>query len=154
MQMSEILDSDAIIAEIKAKDKKFVLEELADFLYQKKLVSNKEEVFRVLSEREKLGSTGIGENVAIPHAKMKGLDKIVAAFGISKKGIDFDSLDRKPVNFVFVLLTPEKATGNHLKALVRISRLLKNPEFRSTILKAPDKISIYKIILKEDSKLE
>lgn len=154
MQISEILDSNAILADIKTKNKKLVLEEFADFLDQKKLVSNKEEVFRVLFEREKLGSTGIGENVAIPHAKMKGLDKIVAAFGISKKGIDFDSLDRKPVNFVFVLLAPEKATGNHLKALVRISRLLKSPAFRSNILKAPDEIAIYKIILNEDSKLE
>ncbi len=154
MKIDEILDSNAILAEIKANNKKIVIEELADFLNQKNLVSDKAEVVRVLLEREELGSTGIGENVAIPHAKMKGLDKIVAAFGISKKGIDFDSLDRKPVNFVFLLITPEKATGNHLKALARISRLLKNPEFRSDLLKAPNEEAIYKTILNEDSKLQ
>jgi PTS system nitrogen regulatory IIA component len=118
------------------------------------MISDSSEIVRILLEREQLGSTGIGENVAIPHARMKGLDKIVAAFGISKKGIEFDSLDRKPVNFVFILIAPEKATGNHLKALARISRLLKNPEFRSSLLKAPDKKTIYQLFLDEDSKLQ
>ncbi len=154
MKIDDILSSDAILAEIKANIKKTVIEELANFLNQQNLISNSSEIVRVLLEREQLGSTGIGENVAIPHARMKGLDKIVAAFGIYKKVIEFESLDRKPVNFVFVLIAPEGATGNHLKALARISRLLKNPEFRSSLLKAPDKEAIYQLILNEDSKLQ
>lgn len=154
MKINDILSLDTILEEIKASNKKNVIEELADFLYQKNIISDKSEVVRVLLEREQLGSTGIGENVAIPHAKMKGIDKIIAVFGISKKGVEFDSLDRKPVNFIFMLIAPENATGTHLKALARISRLLKNPEFKSYLLQAAGKQAIYKIILNEDSKLQ
>lgn len=154
MKINDILSLDTILAEIKANNKESVIEELADFLYQKNMVSDKSEVVRVLLEREQLGSTGIGENVAIPHAKMKGIDKIIAVFGISKKGIEFDSLDRKPVNFIFMLIVPENATGTHLKALARVSRLLKNQKFKSCLLQATDNQAIYKIILNEDSKLQ
>lgn len=154
MKINDILSLDTILAEIKANNKESVIEELADFLYQKNMISDKSEVVRVLLEREQLGSTGIGENVAIPHAKMKGIDEIIAVFGISKKGVEFDSLDRKPVNFIFMLIAPENAAGTHLKALARISRLLKNPEFKSCLLQATGKQAIYKIILNEDSKLQ
>lgn len=154
MKIGDILSADAVLAEFKANKKKNVFEELADYLCQKNIISNKSELVKVLLEREQLGSTGIGENVAIPHAKMNGLDKIITAFGVSKKGIEFDSLDRKPVNFVFMLVAPENATGNHLKALARISRLLKSQNFKANLLEAPDKESIYRIILDEDSKLD
>tara|TARA_Y100000031_G_scaffold41726_1_gene48049 strand:+ start:17 stop:478 length:462 start_codon:yes stop_codon:yes gene_type:complete len=153
MKINDILTLEAILAEIKANNKENVIKELAEFLCQNHAISDKSELARVLLEREKLGSTGIGENVAIPHAKMKGLEKIIAAFGISKKGIDFDSLDHKPVNFIFVLIAPENATGSHLKALAKISRLMKNREFKSNLLKASNRETIYKIILNEDSKL-
>tara|TARA_Y100000031_G_scaffold31670_1_gene35223 strand:+ start:745 stop:1206 length:462 start_codon:yes stop_codon:yes gene_type:complete len=153
MKINDILTLETVLAEIKASDKENVIEELAEFLYRSHDISDKSELVRVLLEREKLGSTGIGENVAIPHAKMKGLKKIIAAFGISKKGIEFDSIDNKSVNFVFVLIAPESATGNHLKALAKISRLLKNSEFKSNLLKASDRESIYRIMLNEDSKL-
>jgi PTS system nitrogen regulatory IIA component len=154
MKINEILTLETILAEVKANNKENSIKELAEFLCQNHAIADKSELVRVLLEREKLGSTGIGENVAIPHAKMKGLDQIIAAFGISKNGIEFDSLDQKPVNFIFVLLAPENATGKHLKALARISRLLKNQEFKSNLLKASNRDDIYNIILNEDSKLQ
>ncbi len=154
MKINDILTLETILAEIKANNKENAIKELAEFLSQNQMIPDKLELVRLLLEREQLGSTGIGENVAIPHAKMKGLNKIVAAFGISKKGIEFDSLDDKPVNFIFVLIAPENATGTHLKTLARISRLLKSQEFKSNLLKATDRESIYKIILNEDSKLQ
>lgn len=154
MKINEILTLETILAEVKANNKENSIEELAEFLCQNRAIADKSELVRVLLEREKLGSTGIGENVAIPHAKMKGLNQIIAAFGISKNGVEFDSLDQKPVNFIFVLLAPENATGTHLKALARISRLLKNQELKSNLLKASNREDIYNIILNEDSKLQ
>ena len=154
MKINEILTLETILAEVKANNKENSIEELAEFLCQNRAIADKSELVRVLLEREKLGSTGIGENVAIPHAKMKGLNQIIAAFGISKNGVEFDSLDQKPVNFIFVLLAPENATGTHLKALARISRLLKNQEFKSNLLKASNREDIYNIILNADSKLQ
>jgi len=104
-------------------------------------------------ERERLGSTGIGENVAIPHAKSNEIDTIIATFGRSSSGISFDSLDQKPVYFIFLLIAPEKSAGMHLKTLARISKLLKNPLFRQDLMKAKDKKEIYEAISREDSKL-
>ena len=154
MKINEILTLETILAEVKANDKENSIKELAEFLCQIHTIADKSELVHVLLEREKLGSTGIGENVAIPHAKMKGLNQIIAAFGISKNGVEFDSLDQKPVNFIFVLLAPENAKGTHLKALARISRLLKKQEFKSNLLKASNQKEIYNIILNEDSKLQ
>jgi PTS system nitrogen regulatory IIA component len=154
MKINEILTLESILAEVKANNKENSIKELAEFLCQNHAIADKSELVRVLLEREKLGSTGIGENVAIPHAKMKGLNQIIAAFGISKNGVEFDSLDQKPVNFIFVLLAPENATGTHLKALARISRLLKNQELKSNLLKASNREDIYNIILNEDSKFQ
>ena len=154
MKINEILTLETILVEVKANNKENSIKELAGFLCKNHAIADKSELVRVLLEREKLGSTGIGENVAIPHAKMKGLNQIIAAFGISKNGVEFDSLDQKPVNFIFLLLAPENATGIHLKALARISRLLKNQEFKSKLLNASNREDIYNIILNEDSKLQ
>ena len=154
MKINEILTLETILAEVKAINKENSIKELAEFLCQNHAIIDKSELVRVLLEREKLGSTGIGENVAIPHAKMKGLNKIIAAFGLSKNGVEFDSLDQKPVNFIFVLVAPENATGTHLKVLAKISRLLKSQEFKSNLLKASNREDIYNIILNADSKLQ
>jgi PTS system nitrogen regulatory IIA component len=104
-------------------------------------------------DREKLGSTGIGDNMAIPHAKHEGIEQIITVFARSRKGIDFQSLDRKPVHFVFLLLAPPASTGLHLKALAKIARLFKNPSLRENILKAEDADTINSLILEEDSKI-
>jgi len=106
----------------------------------------------VLLDREKLGSTGIGDGIAIPHGKLKSLDSLVISFGRSREGIDFESIDGKPVHIFFLLMAPESSTGQHLKALAKISRMLKDPEFRSDLMSARSAEEIYrKIADKDDS---
>ena len=94
------------------------------------------ELVRVLQERERLGSTGIGKGIGIPHGKLPALDKLLLGFGISRQGVDFESMDRQPTYLFFLLLTPENTAGLHLRLLARISRLLKDDVFRNQLLKA------------------
>ena len=98
-----------------------------------------------------MGSTGVGEGVAIPHTKLPGLTSLVAAFGRSKKGIAFDAIDNQPVRLVFVLLVPEDSAGAHLKALARISRLLKDNDFRRSLLDGTDRESLYEAFVARDA---
>ncbi len=102
--------------------------------------------------REALGSTAIGQGIAIPHAKSDCMTKLVAAFGLCKKGIDFDSLDGEPAYIFFLLLAPQDSAGPHLKALARISRLLKDKYFRDSLRASVDADSVIKIISQEDEK--
>jgi len=104
----------------------------------------------VLQQREKLGSTGIGDGVAIPHGKVSDLHELVVAFGRSKKGIAFDAIDGKPVHLFFLLLAPENSTGQHLKALAKISKMLKTPNFRKKLIEAKTKSDLYKAIVEQD----
>ena len=134
MKISDILKKEHVIKELNSCDKKNVLDELSSFLVDEGEITSKENLLVALIEREKLGSTGIGENVAIPHAKISEIDKIITVFGRSKNGVEFESLDQKPLNFIFLVIAPENSTGQHLKALARISRLFKNPSLRESIL--------------------
>ena len=153
MKISDILKKEHIIKELDSRDKKNVLDELSSFLENEGEITSKENLLAALIEREKLGSTGIGENVAIPHAKISEIDKIITVFGRSKNGVEFESLDQKPVNFIFLVLAPENSTGQHLKALARISRLFKNPSLRESVLRTNEADQIYSILVDEDSKL-
>ncbi|HDT14672.1 MAG TPA: PTS sugar transporter subunit IIA, partial [Firmicutes bacterium] len=103
-----------------------------------------------LLEREELGSTGVGQSIAIPHSKTNGVKELVGVFGVSKKGIDFDALDGEPVNIFFLLLAPEGAAGLMLKALARVSNFLKNKYYRKKILESRDVDAIIKIIEEEE----
>ena len=152
MKITDILKKEFIIDNLVSADKASVLEELSFFLKSKGLVSDKENLLNALMEREKLGSTGIGENVAIPHAKSSEIGQIITIFGRSIKGVEFDSLDKKPVHFIYLVLAPAKSSGQHLKVLARISRLLKNKSLRETIISATETNQIYSIIADEDSK--
>ena len=152
MKISDILKKEHIIKELDSRDKKNVLDELSSFLENEGEITSKENLLAALIEREKLGSTGIGENVAIPHAKISEIDKIITVFGRSKNGVEFESLDQKPVNFIFLVIAPENSTSQHLKALARISRLFKNPSLRESVLKANEVDQIYSILVDEDSK--
>jgi len=152
MKISDILKKEHIIKELDSRDKKNVLDELSSFLENEGEITNKENLLAALIGREKLGSTGIGENVAIPHAKISEIDKIITVFGRSKNGVEFESLDQKPVNFIFLVLAPENSTGQHLKALARISRLFKNPSLRESVLRTNEVDQIYSILVDEDSK--
>ena len=152
MKIADILTKEHIITELNSYDKKGVLDELSSFLKDKGEISNKEKLLVALIEREKLGSTGIGENVAIPHAKISEIDKIITVFARSLNGVEFESLDQKPVNFIYLILAPENSVGQHLKALARISRLFNNPSLRESVLRAHETDQIYSILVDEDSK--
>jgi|TARA_B110000467_G_scaffold39850_1_gene36423 PTS system nitrogen regulatory IIA component len=152
MKITDILKKEHIIENLVSTDKESTLDELSSFLKDKGMVSNKETLQSALMEREALGSTGIGENVAIPHAKISAIDQIVTVFGRSIKGIEFDSLDKKPVHFIYLVLAPMNSSGQHLKVLARISRLLKNKSLRESIISATEANQIYAIIADEDSK--
>ena len=152
MKISDILKKEHIIKELDSRDKKNVLDELSSFLENEGEITSKENLLAALIGREKLGSTGIGENVAIPHAKISEIDKIITVFGRSKNGVEFESLDQKPVNFIFLVIAPENSTGQHLKALARISRLFKNASLRESVLRTNEADQIYSILVDEDSK--
>jgi PTS system nitrogen regulatory IIA component len=128
-----------------------VLSELCRPLAQAQKVDG-QKLLETLLEREKLGSTGIGEGVAIPHGKVASLPALAASFGRSTAGVDFRAIDGRPTNLFFALFAPENSAGVHLKALARISRIFKNPAFREAILKAADAVEIYRLIEVEDGK--
>lgn len=152
MKMQDALKESCVIADIKGVTKKEVLTELVSSLHEAKLIKNVDEAVNVILEREKLGSTGIGEGVAIPHGKMKGIGRILCAFGRSRKGVDYDAVDRKPVHIFFLLLAPEESAGLHIKMLSRISRILRDPSFRKRLTEEGDSAQLYTDIVEEDKK--
>ena len=152
MKIDEILKKESVIADLVGKNKLEVIQEMTSCLKQNNIIKDNQALFITLMEREKLGSTGIGENIAIPHGKSDELTQIITVFARSLGGVDFESLDQKPVHFVCMVIAPAHSTGQHLKALARISRLFKNQALREGILKAEDSNAIYSILLEEDSK--
>lgn len=152
MKIKQILSKESIIASLKSGTKEEVLRELAVLLTPRCPEASLEEISIVLQEREKLGSTGIGNGVAIPHGKLAGLTQIVTGFGRSRPGILFDSQDGKAAHLFFVLLAPENAASLHLKVLARLSRLLKDVHFRNQLLEAGNEDEIYRSIVAEDDK--
>ncbi len=151
MKIAEIFPRDHVVPDLKGTDKQAILREMCEHLSQLGLVGETEKLFDTLMEREKLGSTGIGENVAVPHAKSDSTDRLLCLFGRSIAGVEFESLDKRPVNFVCLLIAPPHSTGQHLKALARISRLLKNQDLRAKILQANNANEIYSALIDEDS---
>jgi len=149
MKILDVLLKEAILSDLKADDKKGVLEELVTPVARIAGI-NHDYLVKVLMERERLGSTGIGEGIGIPHGKVKDLESLVLGFGLSKKGVDFDSMDGQPAHIFFLLLTPENSTGLHLKLLARISRILKNDPFKQKLLRATNRDEIYSIIKEEE----
>ena len=154
MQIMEFLAKKAIVADIKSVKKEDVIKELVDALIDAEEIEKRcrNKLTDALMSRESLGSTAIGQGIAIPHAKSDCVSKLVAAFGLSKKGVDFDSLDGEPAHIFFLLVAPQDSAGPHLKALARISRLLKDKYFRDSLRAASDDKAIIKIISAEDEK--
>jgi len=152
MKIKEILNKTCIQGDLKASSKEDVINELAALLARSHETLSQDQVVQVLIEREKLGSTGIGNGVAIPHGKLAGLEHIVAGFGRSRKGVPFDSQDGKPPHLFFILIAPENAASLHLKALARLSRLLKNSHFRDKLMEAPTNEELFQAIVTEDEK--
>lgn len=154
MQIMEFLSKKAILTDIRATKKEEVIKELVDALISTDEIEKRcrNKLIDALMTRESLGSTAIGQGIAIPHAKSDCVDKLIAAFGLSKKGVDFDSLDAEPAYIFFLLVAPQDSAGPHLKALARISRLLKDKYFRDSLRACTDDKSILKIIAGEDEK--
>ncbi len=149
MKILDVLPKEAILADLRASDKKGVIEELVAPVVHLTDVS-REDLARVLMERERLGSTGIGGGIGIPHGKLKNIESLIMSFGLSRRGVDFESIDGKPTHIFFLLITPENSTGLHLKMLARISKLLKNELFKTRLLNASDRDEIYEAIREED----
>ncbi len=152
MKILDVLSEDAILIDLKSTDKKGVIEEMVAPLSR---VSGVEpgKLTRVLMERERLGSTGIGHGIGIPHGKLKDLDRLFLGFGRSRKGVDFESMDGLPTHLFFLLVTPENSTGLHLRLLARISRVLKNDTFKEKLLGAEARADVVAAILEQDESL-
>ncbi|MEW6088262.1 MAG: PTS sugar transporter subunit IIA [bacterium] len=152
MKLMDFLDKRAIIPVLEKRNKEEVVREMVDKLVALGEIKDSEETVRILLEREKLGSTGIGEGVAIPHGKSKDVKKIAAVFAKAKEGVDFEALDGEPVYLFFLLVAPESSTSEHIKALARISRLLKDSNFRKKLKMKQSAEEILSAISEEDKR--
>ena len=154
MNIADLLSEKAITVDIKATEKDEVISNLVDLLVDSGAVkkTDKKAVLDKLTEREMLGSTGIGKGIGIPHAKIPKIKKMVAAFGLSKDGVDFKSLDGESTYIFFLLIAPGETPGPHLKALAKISRLLDDKFVRERLRSASSNKEILKIIKEEEQK--
>ena len=153
MNIMSFLDERAVTTDLKAHaNKEDIIRELVELLVRAGSIKDRDgnKLVQTLMKRESLGSTGIGQGVAIPHGKSDAVTSLVGAFGVSRAGVNFDSLDGEPVHLFFLLVAPEDSAGPHLKALARISRLLKDKHFRDTLKHAKDEKALLKIIKDED----
>ncbi|ABB38570.1 putative PTS IIA-like nitrogen-regulatory protein PtsN [Oleidesulfovibrio alaskensis G20] len=148
MKLGEYLDKDLIIHELSASTKTEVLAELVKPVIQKYPELDQNTVVRILQDRENLGTTGIGDGIAIPHGKVEGLDHIVLVVGRSSEGLDFEALDYKLCNVFFLVLAPEQVAGMHLRILAQISRLLKDKEFRAEFAQADSEDTLWELLQK------
>jgi nitrogen PTS system EIIA component len=149
MKILEVLTPETIMVDLKSKDKKGILEELVAPVAKAANIQAVDLV-KVLLEREQLGSTGIGGGIGIPHGKLKELDELILGFGLSRQGVDFESMDGRPTYIFFLLITPENSTGLHLKLLARISRLLKNEPFKEKLMQTRSVEEVIAVIEPED----
>ena len=150
MKVVDFLEKECLVPTLSSDSKEGILRELVACLCAKGIIGDVEKAVTVLLEREGLGSTGIGEGIAIPHGKLPELDRVVAVFGRSVQGVDFDAMDGEPVHLFFLLMAPENAASDHLKALARISRLLKTKQFRQELLALEGVESLFEKIRQED----
>jgi PTS system nitrogen regulatory IIA component len=151
MKIMDFLSKDAIIVDLKSIDKKSAIVELVETLKNTKKIKKTDEIINVILEREKLGSTGIGQGIAIPHGKIDVFHEQIGVLGISHKGVEFNSLDGELVYIIFLLVGPIEVAGNHLKALSKISRLFKDKFLRQAIKDATTLEEVIKIIQEEDA---
>ena len=153
MRVVDILKEELIAPELQSRTKTEVLRELASHVAAHHPGIHAEHLVSVLLDRERLGTTAIGEGIAIPHGKLPGLKGVVAAFGRSLEGVECHSLDGAPTKIFFLLVAPEESAGIHLKALARVSRLLKDKGFRERLLGAKTQAELHRVICEEDAKL-
>jgi PTS system nitrogen regulatory IIA component len=145
MEIFQLLSPDGVVANLKANSKKQALQELS--ARAAKITGQHERaIFDTLLERERLGTTGVGNGIAIPHGRLPGLDKLYGLFARVERPIDFDSIDEMPVDLVFLLLAPESAGADHLKALARVSRLLRDKGVCEKLRGAESADAIYALL--------
>jgi nitrogen PTS system EIIA component len=152
MKIMDILVRDAVILDVESADKPAVLERLARAVAGAEPGVEAERLLQVLVERENLQSTGIGDGVAIPHGKLPGLQRLLAGFARSRRGVDFESIDGQPTHLFFLLVVPEHSGGMHLKALARISRFFRDAGFRKALMEAETRDDVLRAIEEEDAK--
>ncbi len=152
MKITDILSPEMVVPDLRGNNKPAVIRELGTRLVSKHSEVDLEELVAVLLERERLGSTAIGDGIAIPHGKLRAVDRILGVFGRHAPGVDFESLDGKPTHLFFLLVAPEDSTSLHLKALARVSRLFKDAAFRDRLIATSDPVETYRLIKEEDAK--
>jgi PTS system nitrogen regulatory IIA component len=152
VKITDFLTAETVVPDLAAREKESVLQEMASGLVAHHPTLDEKKVYQVLSDRERISTTAIGEGVAIPHGKLREVERVVGIFARSLEGVDFASLDGGPTHLFFVLIAPENAAADHLKALARISRLLKDPTFRGRLIEATTRQKIFDIIAQEDQK--
>jgi PTS system nitrogen regulatory IIA component len=152
MKILDYLREEWVIPDLKGTDKRSVLEELSGVLVKPCQVASAGELLQVLLDREKLGSTGIGEGIAIPHGRLKKLKHFFISFGRSIKGVDFDSIDQHPSKLFFLVMAPENSAVDNLKLLGRIVTLLKDVSFKKRLMEASSQKELFQIITEEDEK--
>lgn len=151
MKLTDILVRNACIVDLQARTKKDALRELASALARETKGLDAQELLGLLLEREKLGTTGMGDGIAIPHARIESLDRLVANFGRSGPGIDFDSVDGKPTQLFFLMVAPGREGSAHLLTLAKLSRLLSESEFRSRLQELNSVDELFRVIEEAES---
>jgi PTS system nitrogen regulatory IIA component len=146
MKLSDYLAKELILPELKSATKSDVLNELVAPLGEQYPEMDTDHAVRVLLDRERLGSTGIGDGIAIPHGKLEDLEKVIVIVGRSRNGVEFEALDHGPCTIFFLVLAPEQVAGMHLRVLAQISRLLKDEEFRKAFLAADDLEALWALL--------
>ncbi len=152
MKLNDILVREACIVDMKARTKKEALRELSEVLAGSVKGLDAAGLLDMLLEREKLGTTAMGDGIAIPHARIEALDRLLASFGRSRQGVDFDSVDGKPTHLFFLLVAPGREGSAHLLTLARLSRLLSSPEFRSKLLDVESSDDLFRVLEEEESR--
>jgi PTS system nitrogen regulatory IIA component len=150
MTLLDILPSSSAMVDLKGETKEEIIAELVDSLAVGEVITDRDKVLQAVLEREKIMSTGIGDGIAIPHGKSDAVLKLAAALGTQKRGVDFEALDGEPAYVFFVLVSPANVSGPHIKALARISRLLKNDAFKKKLIAAGSANELISIIRAEE----
>jgi PTS system nitrogen regulatory IIA component len=150
-RIQDLLDGDLIIEDLQATDKVGVIREFASLLRSAGKVQDEGDLVSVIMQREST-TTGIGDGIAIPHGRLKDIPEVIVAFGRSRKGVDFQSMDGKPAHLFFLFVTPENRPEDHLSVLRRLARITRNPFLRERLMRSTDRQEIQKLILDEDSK--
>ena len=150
MTLLDILSAGSTLIDLKGETKEDIIAELIDTLAVGDAISDRDKVLQAVLEREKIMSTGIGDGIAIPHGKSDAVERLVAALGTQRRGVDFEALDGEPAYVFFLLVSPANVSGPHIKALARISRLLKNDDFKKKLIAAETSAEIIEIIEVEE----